>query len=118
DGAPEPRAIGQIPICWDTDAEAAKARAHEQFRWFGGGWAVNADLPTPAGFAAASQFVTPDDVPESIPCGPDLDAHVGAVHSFLDAGFSDVAVVQVGGESQPAFLEWAEREFIPALRAG
>ena len=26
-------------------------RAHEQFRWFAGGWKVNADLPTPAGFA-------------------------------------------------------------------
>jgi hypothetical protein len=24
--------------------------AHHQFRWFGGGWAVNTDLPTAAGF--------------------------------------------------------------------
>lgn len=42
------RAIGQIPICWDPSREAAIDRAHEQFRWFGGGWAVNADLPTTA----------------------------------------------------------------------
>jgi len=51
DGA---RAIGQIPICWDPDEDTAKKRAHDQFRWFGGGWAVNADLPTPAGFAGAT----------------------------------------------------------------
>ena len=68
------RAIGQIPICWDPDRDAAVARAHEQFRWFGGGWSVNSDLPTPAGFAGATQFVRPEDVAESIPCGPDLDA--------------------------------------------
>src|SRR6478672_5190552 len=53
------RAIGQIPISWDADRDAAVARAHEQFRWFGGGWSVNADLPTPAGFAGATQFVRP-----------------------------------------------------------
>ena len=45
------RKIGQVPVCWDLDKDAAIERAHEQFRWFGGGWAVNADLPTPAGFA-------------------------------------------------------------------
>jgi G6PDH family F420-dependent oxidoreductase len=42
------RVIGQIPICWDPDRDAAVQRAHDQFRWFGGGWAVNADLPTTA----------------------------------------------------------------------
>jgi hypothetical protein len=41
--------------------------------WFGGGWKVNADLPTPAGFDSASQFVRPADVAASIACGPDLD---------------------------------------------
>ena len=72
------RKIGQIPICWDPSEKAAVQRAHEQFRWFAGGWKVNADLPTPMGFSGASQFVRPEDVAESIPCGPDLDAVVEA----------------------------------------
>lgn len=39
------RAIGQTPISWDpADADAATRRAHDQFRWFGGGWAVNSEL--------------------------------------------------------------------------
>ena len=87
--------------------EAAVQRAHEQFRWFGGGWKVNADLPTPMGFAGASQFVRPEDVAESIPCGPDLDAVVEAVRPWWEAGFTDVALVQVGGEHQQAFLDEA-----------
>ena len=92
------------------------ARAHELFRWFGGGWKVNAELPGTAGFAGASQFVTEDDVAESIPCGPDLDGIVQAVREFEDAGFTDVALVQIGDESQRDFLGVAEKELLPALR--
>jgi G6PDH family F420-dependent oxidoreductase len=109
------RRIGQVPICWDPSKDAAVERAHELFRWFGGGWKVNAELPGTSAFAAATQFVRPEDVAESIPCGPDVDAHVDAVREFEKAGFTDVAVVQVGGESQPAFLDWAQRELLPAL---
>jgi hypothetical protein len=92
-------------------------RAHELFRWFGGGWKVNAELPGPSGFAGASQFVTHEDVAGSIPCGPDLDAIVKAVREFQDAGFTDVALVQIGDESQRDFLAVAEKELLPALRA-
>ena len=46
------RKIGQVPICWGPDKAAAVQRAHELFRWFGGGWAINADLPTPTAFDA------------------------------------------------------------------
>jgi len=111
------RAIGQIPICWDPDRDAAIARAHDQFRWFAGGWAVNSDLPTTAGFAGATQFVRPDDVAENIPCGPDLEAIVEAVSAFWEAGFTDVALVQIGDESTGRFLDEAAGPLLEALRA-
>ncbi len=113
---PHTRKIGQLPVCWGRDRDASIDRAHELFRWFGGGWKVNAELPGTAGFAAASQFVTKDDVADAIPCGPDLDAIVKAVREFDDAGFTDVALVQIGDESQHDFLEIAEQELLPALR--
>jgi G6PDH family F420-dependent oxidoreductase len=111
------RVVGQIPVCWDPDRDAAIKRAHDQFRWFAGGWAVNADLPTPAGFAGATQFVRPEDVAESIPCGPDLDAIVDAVRPYWEAGFTDVALVQIGGETQERFLKEAAEPLLKALRA-
>jgi len=121
DGAPrvpdQARAIGQLPISWDPDEETARKRAHEQFRWFAGGWSVNADLPTTAGFAGASQYVTPDDVADSIPCGPDLDRIVEAVAAFWDAGFTDVALVQVGDEGQDRFLAEAAEPLLEKLRS-
>ncbi|MCR2811795.1 LLM class F420-dependent oxidoreductase [Microbacterium sp. zg.Y1090] len=110
------RKIGQIPISWDPDRDAAVARAHEQFRWFAGGWAVNADLPTPAGFAAASQFVRPEDVAESIAAGPDLDELAESVRPYLDAGFTDVAIVQVGDEQQDRFVTEVAQPLLEKLR--
>lgn len=116
-GLPGSRVVGQIPICWDTDRDRAVARAHEQFRWFAGGWAVNSDLPTTAGFAGATQFVRPEDTADSIPCGPDLDAIVEAVSEYWKAGFTDIALVQVGDEGQERFLEEAAGPLLEKLRA-
>ena len=110
------RKIGQLPICWDPDRDRAVERAHSQFRWFGGGWKVNAELPGPSGFAGATQFVRPEDVAASIPCGPDVDAIVDSVREHEKAGFTHVAVVQIGDEGQESFLDFAQRELLPALR--
>lgn len=116
--ATQRRAVGQLPISWDpTSVDAAVERAHEQFRWFGAGWAVNADLPTTAGFAGATTFVRPEDVAASIPCGPDLDAVVDAVRPFWEAGFTDVALVQIGDETLDQFLAEAAEPLLERLRA-
>ncbi len=111
------RAIGQIPICWAPTKDQAIELAHEQFRWFAGGWAVNADLPTPHGFHGASQFVRPEDVAESIACGPDLDELVEGVRPLWEAGFTDVAVVQVGDVLQQRFLDEVAEPLLEKLRA-
>ncbi len=113
---PGSRKIGQLPICWDSDRDTAVGRAHEQFRWFGGGWKVNAELPGTAGFAGATQFVRSEDVAESIPCGPETKPIVEAFRPFVEAGFTDVALVQIGDQSQHEFLAFAEKELLPALR--
>jgi G6PDH family F420-dependent oxidoreductase len=109
--------VGQIAIAYDEDRETAVQRAHEQFRWFGLGWKVNAELPNPEGFEAATQFVTPEQVAESLPCGPDVEEHVEKITAFINAGFDEIALVQIGDESQPKFIAWAERELLPALRS-
>jgi G6PDH family F420-dependent oxidoreductase len=114
DGA---RAIGQIPICWGPDEDAAVEKAHEQFRWFAGGWKVNADLPTTSGFAGATQFVRKEDVADQIACGPDLDKIVESVSAFWEAGFTDIALVQIGDESQEQFLQEAAEPLLEKLRA-
>ena len=113
---PHSRKIGQLPVCWGPDRDASITRAHELFRWFGGGWKVNAELPGPAGFAGASQFVTEDDVADSIPCVPDLDAIVKAVRQFEDAGFTRRRPRPDRRRVAARLPEVAEEELLPALR--
>ncbi|MFC7573877.1 TIGR03557 family F420-dependent LLM class oxidoreductase [Klenkia terrae] len=109
--------VGQMPISYGTDKAAAVTRAHDLFRWFGLGWKVNADLPGTAGFEAASQFVRAEDVEGSIPCGDDVDAVIEAAKAYADAGFTHLALVQIGGDQQQPYLEWTQRELMPAWRA-
>jgi G6PDH family F420-dependent oxidoreductase len=115
-GEGKPR-VGQLALCYDRDRERAVQRAHEQFRWFGLGWKVNADLPNPESFEGATQFVTPAQVAERLACGPDVEEHVEKIRPFIAAGYTEVALVQVGGEHQQEFIDWAQRELLPALRS-
>jgi len=116
DGTPS-RKIGQLPICWGPDRDEAIRTAHEQFRWFGGGWKVNAELPGTSAFEDATQFVTPEDVASSIPCGPDLEPVIDAVREYVAAGFTDLALVQIGDRHQRDFLDLAGKELLATLRA-
>jgi G6PDH family F420-dependent oxidoreductase len=114
-GAGKPK-VGQMPICFDTDRDAAVERAHSLFRWFGLGWKVNAELPGPPAFDSASSFVKPEDVAENIPCGDDVDAVLEAATEYADAGFTQLALVQIGGDQQQPFLEWTRSTLLPAWR--
>ena len=109
--------MGQIAVAYDADRETAVERAHDQFRWFGLGWKVNTDLPGPSSFAAATELIAPAQVGEQLPCGPDVEEHVEKIRPFVEAGFTEVALVQIGADHQDAFIRWAEAELLPALRS-
>jgi G6PDH family F420-dependent oxidoreductase len=115
-GSGKPR-IGQIALSYDPDHDVAMKRAMEQFRWFTGGWRVNAELPVPASFDQASRTVSETDISQKMPCGPDLRMHVAGIRQFESAGFSHVALIQVGADTQEQFITWAATELLPALRA-
>ena len=114
-GSNKPR-VGQIALSYDPDRNVALKRAMDQFRWFTGGWRVNAELPVPASFDQASRTVREADIAEKMPCGPDLELHVAGIRQFESAGFTHVALIQVGGDTQEEFITWAATELLPALR--
>jgi hypothetical protein len=55
-------------------------------------------------------------VAEALACGADVEAHVEAVRPYVDAGFDEVALVQIGADQEP-FISWARDELLPALRS-
>lgn len=115
-GSGKPR-YGQIPVSYDPDVNAARDRAHRLWSWGVAGWKVQAELPGPVNFAAHAAFVRPEDVAETVPCGPDLDRYVEAVEGFAEAGFTHVALCQIGADRQKEFITWAEAELLPALKS-
>jgi G6PDH family F420-dependent oxidoreductase len=114
-GSAKPK-YGQLPVCYGADEGAARKRALKLWRWATSGWPVMSELPTPRSFAAASGHITEDDVAGLVPCGPDTAQHVAAARKFIEAGFTHLALVQVGADQQDTFMTWAEKELLPALR--
>ena len=114
-GKDRPR-YGQMALCYGPDESACRARARHLWRWALGGWPVMAELPDERSFAAATEQITEADVAALVPCGPDTARHVEAAHRWIEAGFTHLALVQVGAESQASFLAWAEHELLPELR--
>jgi G6PDH family F420-dependent oxidoreductase len=106
----------QIPISYDEDEERARERARELWRWSAGSWQVMAELPDPSSFDAYSRHVREEDICQSVSCGPDMGQHVKAVKEYTDAGFTHIALVQIGADTQHEFIGWAHEELLPALR--
>jgi G6PDH family F420-dependent oxidoreductase len=105
---------GQIPMSWHADEQKALERAHDQFRFGVPGWKVMAELPNPVNFEAATQTVRPEDMADSVACGPDPDRHVEMITEYVDAGYRHVAVVDVG-EDPEGFLRFWTDEVRPKL---
>jgi hypothetical protein len=46
-----------------------------------------------------------------------VEKHVAGIRAFEEAGFTHLALIQVGGDTQEQFMTWAATELLPALRA-
>lgn len=114
-GSGKPK-YGQVAVCYGRDADEAAKYAARLWAWSAAGWKVMAELPGPASFAAYAEFVRPEDIVAQVPCGPDPEPYLKAVRAYADAGFTHVALVQVGAERQSEFFKFAEAELLPALR--
>jgi hypothetical protein len=71
-------------------------------------------LPLPAHFQQAASLVTEDMVAEGIACGPDPERHIKAITEYLEAGFDEVYVNQIGPD-QEGFFDFQARELLPRL---
>ena len=54
-------------------------------------------------------------VAEPFACGPDPDVHVAAIQAFVDAGFDEVFVGQIGPDHD-AFFDFYRRAALPRFQ--
>ncbi|MGW5053876.1 TIGR03557 family F420-dependent LLM class oxidoreductase [Actinokineospora sp. NPDC004072] len=106
---------GGMKVCWAETEEAAIDTAHRL-------WAsellpgqLGQTLPRPRDFADAVGLVGKDGVGKQFACGPDPQRHIDAARAFIDAGFDELHVQQIGPDQEQFFQFWA-KEVLPALR--
>ena len=112
-GGSGPR-YGQVTVCWAASEDEAKKTAYEWWPNAGIGGELSQELPLPRHFEQAAELVSPDDLAEKLPLGPDPDRHLEAIKAFVDAGYDHVYIHQIGPD-QDGFFDFFERELAPRL---
>jgi len=105
----------QHALSWAPTEEEARRGAHEQWRFSALGAEVLPVLRTPAQFAAASQFVTPDDVARGVRVSADPSRHRAWLEDYVSLGVDTVICFNVHRE-QERFIETFGAEVLPRLR--
>lgn len=99
-------AQGGLKVCWNESRAEARATAHRL--WFNQGIPGEAAqvLANPAHFDQLSELVTEDRAVDGIPCGNDVQDFVDAVKAYVEAGFDEVFLSQIGPDQEGFFRFW------------
>jgi hypothetical protein len=101
-------------MCWAPSEDDARKTVSEWWPNAGIGGELSQELPLPRHFQQAAALVTPDDLAEKVPMGPDPEQYVEQVKAFVDAGFSHVYLHQIGPD-QDGFFDFFRRELARRL---
>lgn len=105
---------GGLKVCWAARAEEARSTVHRLWRNMFLPGQLAQDLPLPRHFDEAGSLVS-EEMVTGLPLGPDPEDHVAAIREYLDAGFDEVDVAQIGPD-QAGMIDFYEREVLPHVR--
>ncbi|GIH27208.1 LLM class F420-dependent oxidoreductase [Acrocarpospora phusangensis] len=111
-GAGKPTA-GGLKVCWGTDEEEARATAHRLWPTSAITGEASQLLPQPRHFEELARLVTPESL--TLPCGPDPEDHLQGIQEYVDAGFDEIYIAQIGPQ-QEEFFEFYSTVVLPQLR--
>ena len=109
--------FGKVTLCWGEDRDEAVTTAHRIWPNAAIRGEASQELPVPAHFEQLAETVTPEQVAEVLPCGPDPEPVIEKIREFEKAGFDHVYLHQVGPD-QSGFLRFAQREILPVVAEG
>lgn len=99
---------GGTKVCWSPDREAARKLVHRTWPNSALPGELSQVLPMPEHFEQASQLVTEDLATESVVCGADPGEHRAGVQKYVDAGFTEIYINQIGPDQRGFFEFYAE----------
>jgi len=111
-GAGKPTQAG-LKVCWGPDEQDARDLLYRLWPNEGIPGQAAQLLPLPAHFAELADLVDRDALPHA--CGPDPEVHVEAIKAYVDAGFEEIHIAQVGPD-QKGFFDFYQREVLPRVR--
>jgi G6PDH family F420-dependent oxidoreductase len=106
--------VATVKVCWGPDEAEAERTAHRLWANSGVSGESSQELSMPQHFEQAAELVTPEKLAEKIPCGPDPDRYVEQLQQYLDAGFDEIHVGQIG-EDHEGFFKFFRDEVQPRL---
>jgi coenzyme F420-dependent glucose-6-phosphate dehydrogenase len=112
-GKGKPR-YAEVNVCWAADEDEAKQTAHSYWPIAAIKGQLSQELAVPSHFEQAAEMTDPDDVAETVACGPDPEKHIANAKKFIDAGYDHLWFHQVGPD-QEGFFRFYEREVLPKL---
>jgi coenzyme F420-dependent glucose-6-phosphate dehydrogenase len=104
----------QLTLCWDEDRDRAVETAHGLWAFSSLPGQLNQDLRTIAHFEQAVEAVSPEDVANSTPCGPDVEPILEMAAEMIEAGVDHLYFHQIG-EDQEGFVDFWKSEIRPEL---
>lgn len=113
-GEGKPR-LGGMKVCWHEDEAEARRIAYELWPTEVLPGELGQELPMPAHYEQAVSLVTEEMVAGAFPCGPDPDKHLETIRQYIDAGYDEIYIQQIGPD-QEGFFRFYEREILPEFR--
>ena len=104
----------QVPVAYAEDDDVALDHAHD-FAFGATGWKVMSELPNIPAFDATAALVDDDTIRQLVATGPDPAPTVQRISQAVEAGYDNVAVVQVGPDRTGGFQRWWEEQVRPSL---
>jgi G6PDH family F420-dependent oxidoreductase len=105
---------GGTKICWAESAEDAAKTAYELWGHEGIGGESAQDLPSWTEFESLAEVGSPQKIAEDVPCGPDPERAVESIKAYVDAGFDEVYISQMGPDQEGGIRFLAE-QVLPKL---
>jgi G6PDH family F420-dependent oxidoreductase len=106
--------IAATKVCWGPDEAKATKLAYEMWPNTGVPGELSQELPMPAHFEQVSALVTEEMVAEAVACGPDPEKHIEQLKKYIEAGYDEIYVSQIGKEQQ-GFLDFYKSEVLRRL---
>jgi G6PDH family F420-dependent oxidoreductase len=106
----------EVPLSWAASEDQAAESARRLFRFGLTGWKVQAELPNPVNFDAATALITADHLRDQFGCGPEVERHVEIARPFVQSGYDHLALINAGPDMD-GFFDFFTQELAPELRA-